>query len=280
MRLLERNAAGEVRLTGDLLDREIPQYAILSHTWRRGEEVLFKDLTDVFTALPDGTGEEKLGYKKIRFCGDQAWRDGLQFFWVDTVCIDKSSSSELQETINRMFSFYRRAEKCYVYLADVSRPVFDAEEQSDQPRWKAAFRKSRWFTRGWTLQELIAPTSVEFYSEEGVKLGSRKSLEDSIREITGIPVNALRSGPLSGFSVSERMSWMEGRQTEREEDMAYSLFGIFDVQIPLLYGEGKENAFQRLREKIAVPKSKAPWNPITAKTMLTSPKRNQPFSNG
>ncbi|KAK4182006.1 NACHT domain-containing protein, partial [Podospora australis] len=194
----------------------------------------------------DGTGKNKAGYAKIRFCGDQAWRDGLRFFWVDTCCIDKSNSVELQEAINLMFRWYRNAAKCYTYLVDVSIPSPDVDDKSI---WEPAFRASRWFTRGWTLQELIAPTSVEFFSREKIRLGDRKSLEKIIHSVTGIPLEALRGGLLSDFSVHDRMSWIEKRNTEREEDMAYSLFGIFDVQLPLLYGEGKEKALKRLREK-------------------------------
>jgi hypothetical protein len=253
MRLLERNAAGEIRLTKDFLNHEIPPYAIFSYTWGNGE-VLFKDLTNVFTVLPDGTDKE-LGYNKIRFCGDQTWRDGLRHFWVDTCCIDKANAVELQEAIISMFRWYRGAAKCYVYLADVSS---DADHESNRLRWKPAFRKSRWFTRGWTLQELIAPVSVEFFSKEGVKLGSKSSLEENIHEITGIPIQALRGSPLSSFSVSKRMAWIEGRVTTREEDMAYSLFGIFDVQMPLLYGEERERAFERLQKEIEFQESEPP----------------------
>jgi hypothetical protein len=240
MRLLERDDTGGVRLTEDFPNNKIPPYAILSHTWGDGE-VLFKDLMD-------GTGKSKAGYAKIRFCGDQAWRDGLRFFWVDTCCIDKSNSVELQEAINSMFRWYRNATKCYTYLVDVSISSSDA---GDKSIWEPAFRASRWFTRGWTLQELIAPTSVEFFSREGARLGDRITLERVIHDVTGIPLKVLQGGPLSDFSVHDRMAWIEKRTTTREEDMAYSLFGIFDVQLPLLYSEGKQKAFRRLREEIS-----------------------------
>jgi len=239
MRLLERNDTGGVRLTKDLPTNKIPEYAILSHTWG-DEEVLFRDLMD-------GTGKNKAGYAKIRFCGDQAWRDGLRFFWVDTCCIDKSNSVELQEAINSMFRWYRNATKCYTYLVDVSIPSPDVNNKSI---WEPAFRASRWFTRGWTLQELIAPISIEFFSREEVRLGDRTTLEQVIHDVTGIPLKVLRGSLLSDFSVDERMAWIEKRTTTREEDMAYSLFGIFDVQLPLLYSEGKQKAFRRLREEI------------------------------
>ncbi|KAK4143612.1 NACHT domain-containing protein [Dichotomopilus funicola] len=242
MRLLERDGTGEFHLTKHLpsdVIPEIPPYAILSHTWGE-EEVLFKD-------LEDGTAKKKAGYAKIQFCGDQAERDGLKYFWVDTCCIDKSDAAELQQALNSMFQWYRDAANCYVYLADVSTHQQDI---TDNPDWKLAFQQSRWFTRGWTLQELIAPTSVEFYSKEGLRLGDKKSLEKEIHHITEIPVRALQGYPLSDFSFDERRAWTEKRNTTLEEDKAYSLFGIFDVHMPVLYGEGKAKAFDRLQEKI------------------------------
>jgi hypothetical protein len=240
MRLLAYNNEGEFSLA-DFFD-DVPEYAILSHRWG-AEEVTFKDLMD-------GTGKSKAGYGKIQFCGEQARRDGLQYFWVDTCCIDKSNNTELAEAINCMFRWYQGATKCYVYLSDVSRPPFDIDDKSNELPWEATFRKSRWFTRGWTLQELIAPASVEFFSKEGELLGNKASLERHICEITGIPVKALRRGSLSDFSVTERMSWSEKRETTRREDIAYSLLGIFDINMPLIYGEGREKALKRLREEI------------------------------
>jgi hypothetical protein len=148
-----------------------------------------------------------------------------------------------------MFRWYRDAAKCYVYLTDVSKPVFNVRDMALQP-WEALFRKSRWFTRGWTLQELIAPSSVEFFSKEGAELGNRSSLERHIHEVTGISVRALRGHNLSDFSVHERLIWAEKRETTRKEDKAYSLLGIFDIHMPLIYGEGREKAFKRLQEEI------------------------------
>ena len=208
MRLLKCNDGREFSLTKDF-GGDVPGYAILSHTWGANtEEVSFKDLID-------GVGKTNAGYDKIRFCGAQARRDSLQYFWVDTCCIDTSNSAELAEAINSMFRWYRNAAKCYVYLSDVLRPAFDTEDKSHQLPWESAFLESRWFTRGWTLQELIAPTSVEFFSRDG-----------------------------------ERMSWAGKRETTRQEDKAYSLLGIFDVHMPLIYGQGREKALKRLREEI------------------------------
>jgi hypothetical protein len=240
MRLLHYNNDGEYSLTQFFDD--IPRYAILSHTWGP-EEVTFKD-------MKKGNGTTKAGFDKIRFCGEQARYDGLQYFWVDTCCIDKSSSAELAEAINSMFRWYRDAAKCYVFLSDVPRADVDTTNQSQQLPWESALRTSRWFTRGWTLQELIAPTSVEFFSKNRKLLGDRKSLEQHICEITRIPSKALRGSPLAEFSLTERMSWAETRQTTREEDMAYSLLGMFDVYMPLIYGEGRANAVGRLQEAI------------------------------
>jgi Heterokaryon incompatibility protein (HET) len=224
-------------------DVHIPPYAILSHTWGAdSEEVTYKDLVQ-------GTGKNKVGYKKLEFCQKQAASDNLQYFWVDTCCIDKSSSAELTEAINSMFQWYRHATKCYVYLSDVSRNEHDQTSLSFQP-WEAAFRSSRWFNRGWTLQELIAPRSVEFFSLEGNRLGDKKSLERQVHEVTGVAVRALQGETLLDFSVAERMSWAEKRETKRGEDKAYSLLGIFHVHIPLIYGEGKEHALRRLQEEI------------------------------
>ena len=244
MRLLEIKAHGKFSLT-EFAGDNIPQYAILSHTWGAdSEEVTFKDLD-----LVDLTSKSKVGYNKIRFCGEQAASDGLQYFWVDTCCIDKSSSAELAEAINSMFRWYREAAKCYVYLSDVS--IFNYNENNSFSRftWESAFRESRWFTRGWTLQELIAPASVEFFSLEGKRLGDKKSLERQVHEITGIAIQALQGNPLSNFSITERMSWAAKRKTTRKEDEAYSLLGIFGIYMPLIYGEG-ENAFIRLKEMI------------------------------
>ncbi|MCJ1314623.1 hypothetical protein MMC25_008305 [Agyrium rufum] len=201
MRLLQSNDDGSLSLT-KFFEDDIPEYAILSHRWG-AEEVTFRDLID-------GTGKVNPGYGKIQFCGEQARRDGLKYFWVDTCCIDKSSSAELSEAINSI----------------------------------------EWFTRGWTLPELIAPASVDFFCKDRVLLGNKFSLERHICEVTGIPASTLRGSPLSDFSVAERMSWAAGRETTCKEDKAYSLLGIFDVYMPLIYGEGKDRALTRLREGI------------------------------
>jgi hypothetical protein len=240
MRLLQVDENGEFSLTEDLVDK-IPHYAILSHTWGEDhEEVNFKDLTV-------GPRRTKPGYKKLRFCAKQAAHDRLQYFWIDTCCINREDYTGLSTAINSMFRWYRNAAKCYVYLSDVSTNDYN---QINQCSWEAAFRSCRWFTRGWTLQELVAPLSVEFFCSNGKRLGDRKSLEQELHEITGIAVQALRGTPLSEFSIDERMSWAKSRHTKLTEDKAYSLMGLFDVHMPLIYGEGADNAFFRLQKEI------------------------------
>lgn len=242
MRLLDCGD-GRFKLTKDLV-HDIPRYAILSHTWGPDtEEVTFRDLVD-------GTGEDKIGYEKIRFCAEQAKRDGLQYFWVDTCCIDKSNNNELSTAINSMFRWYRNAARCYVYLSDISTTSCENSRQSGLA-WESAFRAHRWFTRGWTLQELLAPASVEFFTQDGRRLGDKRSLEQQIHEITGITVPALRESDLSQFDVEERFRWAETRQTTREEDWAYCLLGIFGIFMPIIYGEGKAHAVRRLKKEIA-----------------------------
>ncbi|EJP69834.1 Heterokaryon incompatibility [Beauveria bassiana ARSEF 2860] len=244
MRLLEIDGAGGVRLTGEWIAPNIPPYAALSHTWGRAtDEVSFAD-------MGAGRGTNKPGYEKIRFCAKQAFADGLRYCWVDTCCIDKSNSTELAEAINSMFLWYQHASRCYVYLADVSIPALRPNHIYNAKFLEDSLRLSRWFTRGWTLQELVAPISVEFFSKESQRLGSKLELEHCVAKITGIPFMALRNLPLSEFTIDERMQWAQSRVTTRPEDAAYSLMGIFDVYMALLYGEGRDNAFKRLREEI------------------------------
>ena len=220
-----------------------PPYAILSHTWIDGQEVTYNEWVA-------GTGTDKRGYAKIRFCGERAAADRLEYFWVDTCCIDKSTSDELSTAINSMFRWYQRAAKCYVYLTDVLVPEEVTTPEAFRISWDQAFQRSRWFTRGWTLQELLAPASVEFFSQNGKRLGSRISLEQEIHGVTGIPVGALRGQRLTEFGFEERMSWAAKRTTTLKEDKVYCLLGIFGVFLSLIYGEGEEHATLRLKEEI------------------------------
>ncbi|KAF1365193.1 HET-domain-containing protein, partial [Lizonia empirigonia] len=247
MRLMKRGDDNELSFTKDLIgDDEVPPYAILSHTWQEGQEVTFDGWTHDRTE-----SKSKTGYKKILFCAQQAERDGLQHFWVDTCCINKADPVELQDAINSMFRWYQNAAKCYVYLSDVSKTKRKASSSGGfKFTWEPAFRESRWFRRGWTLQELLAPRSVAFFSEKGERLGDKQSLEQQIHEITGIAIKALQGTSLLSFSVDERLQWAKNRQTTRGEDKAYCLLGIFGIFMPLIYGEGEDHAFKRLRDEI------------------------------
>ncbi|KAJ2985777.1 hypothetical protein NUW58_g5354 [Xylaria curta] len=204
-------------------------YAILSHTWNE-EECTFQDMS-----RPNAAIRKRKGYVKIESCCKQAVKDGLSWAWVDTCCIDKTSTAELSEAINSMFRWYRNAKICYAYLSDVT-----DEDDLDS---------SRWFSRGWTLQELIAPKNIMFYSSNWTVLGSKSELENWLQEITGIDALVLSTGNFSQVCVAKRMAWAANRDTTRVEDRAYSLMGIFDVNMPLIYGEG-EKAFLRLQQEI------------------------------
>jgi hypothetical protein len=238
IRLLQRRPDGEI-VFRETTSGDVPAYAILSHTWGK-EEVSLQE-------TEAGTGKSKAGWKKIQFCAEQAAIDGLQYFWVDTCCIDKKNAVELGAAINSMFRWYQNAARCYVYLSDVSKSNTRAD---DQKTWEEAFKKSRWFTRGWTLQELTAPKLVDFFSLEGGRLGSKLSLESMIYKITGIAKNALRGDALPNFRIKERRSWAEHRNTTIEEDEAYCLIGVFEVSLVPNYGEGRDQAFRRLEEEI------------------------------
>jgi hypothetical protein len=241
MRLLRANKDGSFGLES-FSENEAPPFAILSHTWNANPDDEIK-LQDV----KDGTYATKIGSQKLLFCSKQAKHDGLQYFWVDTCCIDQTNHVELTESINSMFRWYQKAAKCYVYLSDVSRHTEDGKSHVG---WESAFRDSRWFTRGWTLQELLAPNIIDFYAQDGVKLGDKGSLKQQISEISGIPIEALHEQALSKFSVEERFSWVEKRQTTKPEDKAYCLLGLFQVFMPLIYGEGQSSAMRRLRKEI------------------------------
>ncbi|GKT46337.1 vegetative incompatibility protein HET-E-1 [Colletotrichum spaethianum] len=245
MRLLYHGEGGEISVTADLVDAStIPPYAILSHTWGAvDEEVTFDDLAA-------DAGKDKPGYEKIKQCGQQAKSDGLQYFWVDTCCIDRANKAELSLAIRSMFYWYRNAARCYVYLPDVPASPTVVDGAASSPPWDSEFRQCKWFTRGWTLQELLAPSVVEFFSHKWYKLGDRTSLKSQIHEVTTIPHHVLEGGPLSQSSVEERFRWRQDRHTRLKEDAAYSLSGIFDVEMAPVYGEGTEEAFRRLRDEI------------------------------
>lgn len=233
----------------DFVDGNIPSYAILSHRWQK-EELNFRDLKPKFAeSLPS-----KPGYAKIyHFCTTALWA-GFGYGWVDTICIDKRSSAELSEAINSMFRWYQDAVTCYVYMNTVPSSKIPGELDQEQLH---AFRGSDWFLRGWTLQELLAPEHVVFLDCNWIKFGTKVSLAPEISLITNIEERFLIDSSrltLGGHvadppCVATKMSWASMRTTSRKEDMAYCLLGLFDINMPLLYGEG-EKAFARLQEEI------------------------------
>ncbi|KAH8724128.1 heterokaryon incompatibility protein-domain-containing protein [Phaeosphaeriaceae sp. PMI808] len=267
MRLLNVKTRCLEEFTGDT----IPPYAILSHTWGR-EEVTFQD-------LPREDHKQKYGYRKIEGCCQAAAEQRIKYVWIDSCCIDKSSSAELSEAINSMFKWYKASNMCFIFLEDVPTNM-------DPFPLDSAFRKSRWWTRGWTLQELLAPHHTIFFDsiweriftpemgldifqkidlparfKEVVKRPQHRSEDrfqtilqqiryELISQITGIPRAVLvKDLPLSEVSAACKFSWASQRMTTRVEDKAYCLMGLLDVSLPLLYGEG-DRAFIRLQETV------------------------------
>ncbi|KAI4182274.1 MAG: hypothetical protein L6R41_006083 [Letrouitia leprolyta] len=217
------------------VDHRSQKYCILSHTWGE-EEVTFHD-------IQREDRSRKQGFKKIQKACELASREGHEYIWIDACCIDKSSSAELSEAINSMYMWYQTATCCYAYLIDFHRPGDKIDRFS--------FRRSRWFRRGWTLQELLAPREVTFYDRDWAYVGDKMSRKKDIILATGIEETFLvDNSELPRASVAARMSWAAHRQTTRLEDEAYCLMGLFDVNMPLLYGEGRK-AFRRLQHEIA-----------------------------
>ncbi|KAI6001724.1 hypothetical protein EDC04DRAFT_1056984 [Pisolithus marmoratus] len=229
------------------LDDKTTSYAILSHRW--GTEVSYEEITGLLKMAEEDREEirQRYGYQKIIKSCELAMKDGYEWVWIDTCCIDKRSSSELSEAINSMYQWYQNAQVCYAYLNDVDASVFPTELNSK-------FSKSNgwpeWFVRGWTLQELIAPKRVEFFNKDWEPIGNKRYLAPTLGIITGIPREVLTGGlAAKRVSVAQIMSWASNRKTTRVEDRAYSLMGLFGVNMPMLYGEGKK-AFRRLQLEI------------------------------
>ncbi|KAK1829302.1 heterokaryon incompatibility protein-domain-containing protein [Podospora conica] len=273
MRLINTSTL-QLQFFTDDSDLSHPPYAILSHTWG-DEEVTFQEI--------NGRGESdipKKGWKKIVETCRLAKQYSLGYAWVDTCCIDQSSSAELSEAINTMFKWYRRSTVCFVFLEDVEFPQTlgtpGSGLQPGTPEFRDHLRTARWFSRGWTLQELIAPKLVVFYDALGFKLGNKTNLADDLVEITNID-RAILHGHVDNLlpmiPVAKKMSWAASRRTTRVEDIAYCLLGIFDVNMPLLYGEGAK-AFSRLQEEIARSRSDLS---LFAWSSPPSEKRNSSF---
>ncbi|RMZ09683.1 hypothetical protein D0860_04139 [Hortaea werneckii] len=288
--------------------KSAPPYAILSHTWE-DDEVLFKDMDDLESA------KAKSGWQKIEYICRQALEDGLEWAWVDTCCIDKSSSAELSEAINSMFKWYECSTVCYVYLCDLTMAValrddapmvstwleratqmtpvrpgpFVRTLHASESLWQGqeayfkeatsqtmsamrdddegmsrpcneldislidtlgAFSSVKWWSRGWTLQELLAPRNVVFMDQHWQQVARLPEIVATVSTISSVDVEVLlKTAPLQSRCIAERLSWASKRSTTREEDTAYALLGIFDTNMPLLYGEGGR-AFKRLQEAI------------------------------
>jgi hypothetical protein len=239
--------------------KKIPQYAILSHRWE-DEEVTYQEYQE-FTSLKMQQKSKSL--QKIHKACHLAKTRQHNYIWIDTCCIDKTSSAEVSEAVNRMFAWYRAAEVCYAYMFDVH-PGYNVAEMLEAARMGdldkspesvplryVPFHRSEWFTRGWTLQELIVPAEVEFFAHDWSRIGTRSDMAPIITKACGVDAYALTPGmDLNWVSVARKMYWASRRTTTRGEDLAYCLLGLFDVNMPLLYGEGGPRAFLRLQEEV------------------------------
>ncbi|KAI6141592.1 hypothetical protein BKA82DRAFT_4200189 [Pisolithus tinctorius] len=210
------------------LDDQTTRYAILSHRW--GAEVSYEEMIGLMKMEEHEREEirQRQGYRKIIKSCEQAMKDGYKWLWNDTCCIDKRSSSELSEAINSIFRWYRNA----------------------QVKFSRSNGWPEWFIRGWTLQELIAPKHLEFFDKDWRYISNKRRLAPMLERITRILREVLKDGMAAKrLSVGQIMSWAADRKTTRVEDRAYSLLGLFGVNMPMLYGEGKK-AFQRLQLEI------------------------------
>lgn len=277
---------------------KIPPYAILSHVWSPGQEVTYEEYIT-------SSAQERSGYRKVfelcRLCREgfdlrhlqslvvtesnrsifahtqqlltddwlQAFegvQTAIHWAWIDTCCIDQSSSSELSEAIKSMFKWYKNAAVCLVFMPDVDGS--NSITQGYAPFHEAHFLSSRWFTRGWTLQELIAPSSIVFYNSDFSPIGNANktvihspeewiatsgSLHNLIHRATGIDKDVLHDALhdiVNDICIAKRMSWASKRETTKPEDIAYCLIGIFRVNLTLEYGEGAVVAFSRLQRAL------------------------------
>lgn len=231
-------------------NQSIPPYAIASHRWGR-EEATLKD-------VKKRRGSYLAGWYKVETFARYVRKNvhGVKWLWIDTCCVNRESSQEVNEAVNLSFRWYANAEVCLAWLEDVD----DADDAEDVPQ-------SGWFRRGWTLSELLAPRTVLFLSSSwevigrkgeagrtrsGLQLTSGPGMESMIAQITGIPISVLYDFENSwSLTVEERLEWMEGRATTLEEDRAYSMLGIFGANMPVKYGEGAESARKRLLSEIS-----------------------------
>ena len=231
-------------------DERKTEYAILSHRWQEGREVGYEEMVRLAETDQKEREEirERAGYQKILQSCKQAKKDGYRWLWIDTCCIDKRSSAELSEAINSMYRWYENSTVCYAYLHDVDGSSFPTEP--DTTRYPTSNGWPEWFSRGWTLQEMIAPSDVWFFNKDWKPINNKKVLGHTLARITRVPERILTDGLSSNRPcVAQIMSWAADRTTSRDEDRAYSLLGLLDVNMPMLYGEGKK-AFRRLQLEI------------------------------
>ncbi|KAG6329234.1 hypothetical protein ID866_9855, partial [Astraeus odoratus] len=215
------------------------EYATLSHRWGKHEPLL-RDVEG--RAVYDIPGMD--GVIKLKAFCVAACQQGYQWGWVDTCCIDKDSSAELQEAIGSMFTWYRQSALTIVYLSDVT----DSDTLS----------QSVWLTRGWTLQELLAPRRVLFYTQKWTLYknptsSNHKTDRAIVRELekaTSIASQFLVDFQPGVDKARSRLQWASRRYTTRSEDIAYALFGIFNLHLPVLYGESTDHALGRLLAEI------------------------------
>ena len=235
----------KTRMFEEFVGANIPPYAILSHTWG-AEEVTFSQY-----ANPDS--QLMKGYEKVEQSSRLATEVGLGYVWIDTCCIDKSSSAELSEAINSMYNWYESANVCFVYLSDFEHYADDAENFKplnspfEDDSGLGRFKKCKWFTRGWTLQEMLAPQILEFFDINWKFFGEKVHMISVLAYITKIDQKFFHHR--TDASVAQKFSWAANRETTRVEDIAYCLLGLFDINMPLLYGEG-DKAFKRLQLEI------------------------------
>ena len=232
------------------VDDESTKYAILSHRWINPTEVDYEEMVDLAKMESEARDEirQRPGYKKILDGCEQAKRDGYEWLWVDACCIDKRSSAELSEAINSMFRWYEGSGVCYAYLHDV--PCSSFPTVRNRERYHKSNGWPEWFSRGWTLQEMIATRIVHFFNKDWHHIGDKKTLSRILSNVTRVPQHILTDGLSSNRPcIAQIMSWAADWTTTRVEDRAYSLMGLLDVNIPMLYGEGKK-AFHRLQLEI------------------------------
>ena len=237
----------------EFIGKTVPDYAIVSHRWG-DEEISHQTFNDHCETYINGERHGH-GWTKIVKACELALGQGLEWVWIGTCCIDKRSSAELTEAINSMFEWYRQSEICFAFLPDVYGVCkFDPYDVLPPTQFESKeFRSSVWFTRAWTLQELIAPTEVQFFNANFEHIGTKidKTVAHLVSDATGIPIDVIRNQDihLDDIVIAERFGWASKRISTREEDIAYSLLGIIAVNMPLLYEEGRR-AFQRLQAEI------------------------------